>query len=73
MTIKVLLRIREKLTQKILTLEKNENRKMLFHILSLPVNKKLGEILGSVIDVSMNMVIILLKLEISLTASGMSG
>lgn len=73
MTIKVLLRIREKLTQKILTLEKNENRKMLFHILSLSVNKKLGEILGSVIDVSMNMVIILLKLEISLTASGMSG
>lgn len=61
------------MTQKILTLEKNENWKMLFHILSLSVNKKLGEILGSVIDVSMNMVIILLKLEISLTASGMSG
>lgn len=73
MTIKVLLRIREKLTQKILTLEKNGNRKMLFHILSLSVNKKLGEILGNVIDVSMNMVIILLRLEISLTASGMPG
>lgn len=73
MTIKVLLRTREKLTQKILTLEKNGNRKMLFHILSLSVNKKLGEILGNVIDVSMNMVIILLKLEISLTASGMPG
>lgn len=61
------------MTQKILTLKKNRNGKMPFHILSLSVNKKLGEILGNAIDASMNMVIILLKLKISLAASGIPG
>lgn len=56
------------MTQKILIL-KNWQWKNAFYILSLSVNEKLEEILGTVMDAFPNIIIILFKLKTSLNAS----
>lgn len=52
-------------------IKKTGNRKMPFQILSLSVNEKLGQMLGNVVDASINMLIILFKLKISMDESRM--
>lgn len=58
------------MTQKI-DIKITGNGKMSFHILSLYINEKLGEIWGNVVDASISMVPILLKWKIALDESKM--
>lgn len=58
------------MTQKI-DIKRTGNGKTSFHILSLSMNEKLGEIWGNVMDASITMVLILLKLKVSLDESKM--